>query len=94
MSLEVEVYSRLLSNMSKVNFRMTWTVSKWTKYLGMKLMDLIYIPEDLDEIKLLLPSLWSKCVASRYDQAQNMCFNPLIIGPHDMKQAFKRKILQ
>ena len=46
----------------------------------MKVIDLKYIPEDLDDIKPLLPSLASKCVASRYEQAPKRVFQPLAFG--------------
>ena len=37
-------------------------------------------PEDLDEIKLLLPSLGSKRMASSYDKAQKHVFPTLAFG--------------
>ena len=77
MSLKVEVYSRLLSSMLKVDFLMRWTVSKWTKYLGIKLIDLTEIHEDFYEIKLLF---WSKCVASMYDESLKHVFQPFAFG--------------
>ena len=50
------------------------------KYLGMKLIDPIYIPKDLDNIKLLLPRLGCKYVASRYDQSSKHVFQPFAFG--------------
>ena len=46
----------------------------------MKLIDLINIPEDFDKIKLLLPTLGSKCVASRYDQSPKHVFEHFAFG--------------
>ena len=39
-----------------------------------------YIPEDLVDIKPLLHSFASKCVASRYEQAPKYMFQPLDFG--------------
>ena len=46
----------------------------------MKVIDLKYIPEDLDDIKPVLPSIANKCVASRYEQAPKYVFQPLAFG--------------
>ena len=43
----------------------------------MKVLDLKYTPGDLDDIKPLLPSLASRYVASRYEQAPEHVFQPL-----------------
>ena len=51
----------------------------------------MYIPEDLDNIKPLLPSLASKCVASKYVQYPKNVFQPLAFGPQYMKQILKGK---
>ena len=39
-----------------------------------------YTPEDLDDIKPLLPGVASRYVASRYMQAQKHLFQPLAFG--------------
>ena len=46
----------------------------------MKVIDSKYIPEDVDDIKPLLPSLASNVVASRYEQAPKDVFQPLAFG--------------
>ena len=63
----------------------------------MKGIVLKYTPEDLDDIKPILPSLASKYVASRYEQAPEHVFQPLAFGyknvfylPSVHIQAFKR----
>ena len=43
-------------------------------------MDDSYIPDNLDDMKSLLPSLANKCVASRYEQALKLRFNPLLFA--------------
>ena len=55
----------------------TWTVSKSTKYFGMKVIVLKYIMKYLDDIAPLSPSLASKCVASRCEQAPKHVFQSL-----------------
>ena len=52
-------------------------MSKGTNYLSLKGIVLKYSPEDLDDIKPLLPSFASKYVASRYEQAPEHVFQPL-----------------
>ena len=46
----------------------------------MKVIVLKYTPEVLDDIKPLLPSLASRYVASRYEQAPEHVFQPLDFG--------------
>ena len=46
----------------------------------MKIVVLKYIPEDLDNIMPLLPSLASRCVALGYQQAPEHVFQPLAFG--------------
>ena len=46
----------------------------------MKIIDLRYNPEDFDDIKPLLPSLVSKCNASRYEQTPKQVFQSLAFG--------------
>ena len=46
----------------------------------MNVIDLKYIPEDLDDIKPLLPSLASKCVPSRYEQTSSNVFQLFAFG--------------
>ena len=63
--------------MCKVYLLQTWTVSKCTNYLSMKVIVLKYTPEVLDDIK---PSLASRYVAGRYEQAPEHVFQPLAFG--------------
>ena len=46
----------------------------------MNVIVLKYTPEDLDDIKPFLPSLASRYVASRYEQAPEYMFQPLAFG--------------
>ena len=46
----------------------------------MKVIVLKYTLEDFDDIKPLLPSLTSRYVASRYEQAPEDVFKPLAFG--------------
>ena len=62
----------------------------------MKVIVLKCIPEVLDNVKQLLPSLASRYVAWRYEQAQEHVFQPLAFGnktyficPQYMEQALK-----
>ena len=57
-----------------------WILLKCTNYLSMKIIVLKYTPEDFDNIKPLLPSLASKYVALRYEQAPEHVFQPLAFG--------------
>ena len=50
----------------------------------MKGIDLKYIPEDLDNIKPLLPSLLSKGDALRYEQVPNHEFQPFAFDEKDV----------
>ena len=52
--------------------------------MGMKIIDFKYITEDLDNIKPILPSIASKYVASRYEQALKHVFQPLAFGNKDV----------
>ena len=45
----------------------------------MMVIDLKYMPEDLVNIKPLLPSLARKFVASRYEQASKHVFQPIAL---------------
>ena len=49
------------------------------KFFG-NVFKLKYIPEDLDDIQYLLTSHAGKCVASRYEQALKVVFQPLAFG--------------
>ena len=46
----------------------------------MKVIAFKYTPEDLDDIKPLLPGLTRRYVASSYEQASDHVFQPLAFG--------------
>ena len=79
-SLKVDAHFRSLTNMWKVDFLWAWTVSKCTNYLSMKVKVFKNTPGDLYYVKPLLPSLASRYVAPKYEQAPEHVFQTLDFG--------------